>query len=271
VVNKLDKKIIPCLDVAMSENEGVVVKGVRFDNLRGVGDPVDLAKRYSKEGADELVFLDIMASVEGRDIITRLVENVSENINIPFTVGGGIKDIEDISKTLDAGADKIGINTAAVENPSIIKQGSKEFGSECIVSAVDVKRRTDNKGSNRYRFDEKKSGWFEVVTMAGKKSTGIDAIEWVKKVEKLGAGGILLTSKDKDGTKNGYDNVLNKAVTDEIDIPVIASGGAGSPKHMFEAFVEGNVNACLAASIFHFDEYDIDEVKNYLRKNGISI
>ena len=249
----LKKRIIPCLDV----NKGRVVKGVNFVNLRDEGDPVDLAKYYNEEGADELVFLDITASVEDRDIILDIVKDTADQVFIPLTIGGGIRNLDDIRKILMAGADKVSINSAAVKNPEIIKKGANKFGSQCIVVAIDAKKNDEN-------------NW-EVFIHGGRKSTGIDVIKWAKRVERLGAGEILLTSMDKDGTQNGYDIDLLKKVSEEVTIPVIASGGAGSPEHLKDAILKGKADAVLAASIFHEKEYTIEEVKDYLASNGIPV
>lgn len=246
------KRIIPCLDVKDTK----VVKGINFNRLEYAGEPVELAKRYYKEGADELVFLDITASLEKRKTMVKIVENVAKEVFIPFTVGGGISSLEDISALLCAGADKVSINTIAVENPEIIKAAAKKFGSQCIVLAVDSKRQG--------------KAW-EVFTYGGRKNTCIDVIQWVKKAEKLGAGEILLTSMDADGTKNGYDIELIKAVSDAVNIPVIASGGAGAKEDFLEVFAKGTADAALAASVFHYNKYSIQEIKNYLQQNGVTM
>ncbi len=248
----LAKRIIPCLDV----KEGRVVKGVRFLDLRDAGDPVENAIFYDEEGADEITFLDITASYEKRKIMIKVVEKTAENIFIPFTVGGGIRGISDIRDLLFAGADKVSINTAAVLSPKLVCEASQKFGSQCIVVAIDAKR----KGKS-----------FEVYINGGRTPTGKDAIEWAKEVEKLGAGEILLTSMDKDGTKSGYDIELTKRVCEVVKIPVIASGGVGSPHHMYEAFIKAGADAALAASIFHFREYTIREVKEYLASRGVVV
>lgn len=250
----LAKRIIPCLDV----DKGRVVKGVNFVGLRDAGDPVELAAFYDQAGADELVFLDITASAEKRETMVEVVERTSEEVFIPFTIGGGIRTIDDIRRLLKAGADKISINSAAVKNPDLIAEGAKKFGSQCIVVAIDAKRKEDD------------SGW-EVYIHGGRKATGLDAVEWATRVEELGAGEILLTSMDSDGTKDGYDNELNAAVSSQLDIPVIASGGAGDPEDILNAFIEGEADAALAASIFHFEEYSITEVKEYLQQEGVVV
>lgn len=250
----LTKRIIPCLDV----KDGRVVKGKNFINLQNAGDPVELAKRYNQEGADELVFLDITASYEGRKTFLKTVKNVAKQIFIPFTVGGGINDIEDISALLNAGADKVSLNTAAIRNPNLIKQAADKFGSQCIVIAIDAKK--NNKNNN-----------WQVFIKGGRENTKLDAIEWAKKAERLGAGEILLTSMDKDGTKNGYDIELTKTISRSVNIPIIASGGAGSLSCISEAFTKGEADAALAASIFHYEKYTINEVKKYLEKNNIKV
>lgn len=250
----LAKRIIPCLDV----DKGRVVKGVNFVGLRDAGDPVELAAFYDQAGADELVFLDITASAEKRETMIEVVQRTSEEVFIPFTIGGGIRTIDDIRQLLKAGADKTSINSAAVKNPDLIAEGAKKFGSQCIVVAIDAKRKEDN------------SAW-EVYIHGGRKPTGLNAVDWAQRVEKLGAGEILLTSMDSDGTKAGYDNQLNAAISSQVDIPVIASGGAGNPEDILNAFTEGKADAALAASIFHFDEYSITEVKEYLQQKGVVV
>ena len=255
----LTKRIIPCLDV----DKGRVVKGTKFLNLRDAGDPVDVAKRYDKEGADEIIFLDITASHEKRKTIIDVVKKTAENVFMPLTVGGGIRNLDDIREMLKAGADKISINTAAVENPNFIKKASAKFGSQCIVAAIDAKRLLAPRRHIR-------SKW-EVYTYGGRKPTSIDAVKWAKKVEKLGAGEILLTSMDKDGTKNGYDIDLTRKISKAVKIPVIASGGAGIKEHFFEAFTKGKADAALAASLFHYKELSIKKLKKYLSKKGVAI
>lgn len=250
----LAKRIIPCLDV----KDGRVVKGVNFVNLRDAGDPVELAALYDKEGADELVFLDISASVEGRATMIDVVKRTAGEITIPFTVGGGISSVDDMMKILRAGADKTGINTAAVLNPDLIKEGSRRFGAQCIVVAIDA------------RFNEEWQDW-EVYTHGGRKGTGMRALEWASKVEQLGAGEILLTSMDADGTKDGFDISLTKAVSERVGIPVIASGGAGKVEHFAEVFQQAGADAGLAATIFHYKEISIAEVKNDLRAKGVEV
>lgn len=249
----LTKRIIPCLDV----HQGRVVKGINFLNLKDAGDPVACAQVYNQAGADELVFLDITASHENRGILMRVVEQVAESIYIPFTVGGGIRNVQDIRDLLKAGCDKISLNTAAVTQPELIKQSSDRFGCQCIVVAIDVKR-------------EDVSQW-QVYTHGGRKATGLDAIEWAKKVEALGAGEILLTSMDKDGTKEGYDIELLKIISDTLKIPVIASGGAGKTEHFKDVFTKTKTDACLAASVFHFGEIPIPALKQQLSQSGIPV
>lgn len=250
----LAKRIIPCLDV----KDGRVVKGVNFVNLRDAGDPVELAALYDREGADELVFLDISASVEGRATMVEVVKQTAGEISIPFTVGGGISQVEDMRKLLRAGADKIGINTAAVRNPQLIADGSRKFGAQCIVVAVDAK------------FNAEWQDW-EVYTHGGRQPSGIKAFEWVQQAERLGAGEILLTSMDADGTKDGFDISLTRAVSEAVSIPVIASGGAGKVDHFAEVFTEGLADAGLAATIFHYKELSIPDVKRALREKGVEI
>ncbi|MFH1541694.1 MAG: imidazole glycerol phosphate synthase subunit HisF [bacterium] len=254
----LGKRIIPCLDVT----EGRVVKGTKFVNLKDAGDPVELAEYYDKEGADELVFLDITASSDKRYIMLDVVRRTAEKCYIPFTVGGGINTVETMRELLSAGADKVSVNTAAIKNPGLITQGAEKFGSQCIVVAIDAKRRTKDEGRG--------TKW-DVYTHGGRTSTGIDAVEWAVKAEKLGAGEILLTSMDRDGTKDGYDLELTKAIADAVKIPVIASGGAGKLEHMFDAFTRGNADAALLASLLHYKELTVKEIKDYLARNGITV
>ena len=263
----LTKRIIPCLDVA----KGRVVKGLNFKSIKDAGDPVLLAEKYSNEGADELVFLDITASEENREIIKSLVSKVARVINIPFTVGGGVKTLQHARDILLSGADKVAINTGAVKNPEIITELMDLFGKQCIVVAIDVKRNyniTDQK--NTFSSNDKKF-WFEVFIYGGKQSTGIDAISWAKKAENLGAGEILLTSIDKDGTKDGYDILLTKSIVDSVSIPVIASGGCGKPDDMVDVFRESNVDAALAASIFHYQAHGVNGVKTHLKDKEIPV
>jgi cyclase len=304
----LSKRIIPCLDV----DNGRVVKGVHFAEVKDAGDPVVLAKKYSDEGADELVFLDITASQQGRETMINIVRRVAKVIDIPFTVGGGIKKLEDARAILLNGADKVSINTAAVRNPGLIGELMSIFGKQCIVVAIDAKRSYDfekkevkkntfpldddrkclkyiqkgNKDKDKKNLNDiienneehpnnnsfnKGKYWFEVKIYGGKEGTGIDAIQWAQKIESLGAGEILLTSIDTDGTKYGYDIELTKAICEAVRIPVIASGGCGEPEHMSSVFKRTDVDAALAASIFHYDKYSVDKVKKYLKKNGIKI
>ena len=250
----LTKRIIPCLDV----NNGRVVKGVNFVNLRDAGDPVEIAGVYDREGADELVFLDITASSDNRATVVDMVRRVAETVFIPFTVGGGIRTVDDFKVLLREGADKISINSSAINTPGLISDAADKFGSQCVVVAIDAKRREDGTGWNIY-----KNG--------GRIDVGIDALEWAAKVEKLGAGEILLTSMDCDGTKAGYDLELTKAVAETVNIPVIASGGAGSLSHFYDALTEGKADAALAASLFHYKEMEIREVKEYLRDKGVPV
>jgi cyclase len=249
----LTKRIIPCLDV----DKGRVVKGIQFKNLRDAGDPVEQALNYERQGADEIVFLDITASPEYREIVLEMVRKTAYELSIPFTVGGGIRNYGDVRRVLLAGADKVSLNTAAVHDPTIIKEGSEKFGSQCIVVAIDAKRIRERQ--------------WEVYIYGGRKTTGLDALEWATKAEEMGAGEILLTSMDYDGSKDGYDLELTKKVSDAVNIPVIASGGAGTPEHIYRAFLEGNADAALAASIFHYGEYTIMDVKKYLNERGILV
>ena len=248
----LTKRIIPCLDVTA----GRVVKGVSFVHLRDAGDPAELAAFYDREGADELVFLDITASSDAREIMREVVERVSDQVFIPLTVGGGLRTLGDMRKILEAGADKVAINTSSVQNPRLIELGALKFGSQCIVVAIDAKRRD--------------GGW-EVYIHGGRTPTGLDALEWAGKVAGLGAGEILLTSMDADGHQTGYDLELTRAVAENVSIPVIASGGAGKPEHLYEAIVQGKADAVLAASIFHYGTHPIRQVKEYLRERGIPV
>lgn len=249
----LAKRIIPCLDV----RDGRVVKGVNFVNIRDAGDPVELAKYYSDQGADEIVFLDITATSDARDTVADVVERTAAQVFVPLTVGGGIRTVEDFQRLLRAGADKISVNSAAVARPELISEAAERFGSQCVVLAVDARSRDD--------------GTWEVVVAGGRKPTGIDLIDWVKKGEALGAGEILLTSMDADGTKAGFDLAMTKAVTDAVSIPAIASGGCGSLAHFAEVFEETNCDAALAASLFHFGELTVPQVKDYLRERSIPV
>jgi cyclase len=249
----LAKRIIPCLDV----KDGRVVKGVNFVNLRDAGDPVDNAKVYNDEGADELVFLDITATYEARKTMVDVVKRVAEQVFMPFTVGGGISSNEDIRALLNAGCDKVSINTAAVKRPEFVSEASDRFGTQCVVVAIDAKQKED--------------GSWEVYVKGGREATGIDAVEWARKVEGLGAGEILLTSMDRDGTKDGFDVELTRAISGAVNIPVIASGGCGKLEHFLEVFKETKADAALAASIFHFREFSIAQVKQFLRNGGILV
>lgn len=259
----LAKRIIPCLDV----KDGRVVKGTKFVNLRDAGDPVEVAQLYDREGADELVFLDITASHERRAIMIDVVRRTAEQAFMPFTVGGGIRTLEDIRRLLLAGADKVSINTAAVQNPRILKESAEKFGSQCIVLAIDAKRRM---ALGEEQKEQKKLSW-EVYIHGGRTPTGLDAVEWARQGEKLGAGEILLTSMDRDGTKEGYDLELTRAIAQAVNIPVIASGGAGTLEHLYEGIAGGLADAVLAASIFHYKEYSIKECKEYLRDKGVVV
>ena len=263
----LTKRVIPCLDV----KNGRVVKGLHFESIKDAGDPVQLAKKYSDDGADELIFLDITASEEQRETIKTLVTKVAQVIDIPFTVGGGVKTLQHARDILLSGADKVAINTGAVKKPEIINELMELFGKQCIVVAIDAKRNYNTeKGKNIFSDGDKKF-WFEVFIYGGKKETGLDVIEWAKKVEKLGAGEILLTSIDMDGTKEGYDIILTSEIVKSISIPVIASGGCGEPDHMLQIFKESNVDAVLAASIFHYKTHAVDRVKQFLKENNIPV
>ncbi len=249
----LAKRIIPCLDV----NAGRVVKGVNFVELRDAGDPVEIARRYDEQGADEITFLDITASSDDRDIILHIVEAVASQVFIPLTVGGGVRQVEDVRRLLNAGADKVSMNTAAVNNPQLVADASARVGAQCIVVAVDAKQAAP--------------GRWEVFTHGGRKNTGLDAIEWVRKVERLGAGEILLTSMDRDGTRAGFDLPLTRAVAEAVGIPVIASGGVGTLQHLADGVSEGRADAVLAASIFHYGEYTVRQAKEYMRSRGIEV
>ena len=253
----LAKRIIPCLDV----DNGRVVKGIHFVSLVDAGDPVEQGKRYDTEGADELTFLDITASSDKRDIVADLVRRVADEVFIPFTVGGGLRTVADIRAILRAGADKITLNTAALEDPQLISACAETFGSQCVVVAIDARRR---------RPEDPNGGW-EVYTHGGRRNAGIDALEWATRAQQLGAGEILLTSMDRDGTRNGYDIELTRAVSNAVRIPVIASGGAGRLEHFYEALTEGGASAVLAASLFHFGELSIADVKSYLRSRGVVV
>ena len=249
----LAKRIIPCLDV----NAGRVVKGVNFVELRDAGDPVEIARRYDEQGADEITFLDITASSDERDIILHIVEACAEQVFIPLTVGGGVRKVEDVRRLLNAGADKVSMNTAAVQNPQLVAEASGRVGSQCIVVAIDAKQTAP--------------GRWEVFNHGGRKNAGMDAIEWAKRVEELGAGEILLTSMDRDGTKSGFDLALTRAIADAVGIPVIASGGVGTLQHLADGVTEGRADAVLAASIFHYGEYTVRQAKEYMQQRGIEV
>lgn len=253
----LAKRIIPCLDV----DNGRVVKGVKFLDIRDAGDPVEIAKRYNEQGADEITFLDISASHEGRDTMVQTVEKIASEIFIPLTVGGGIRKVEDIRRMLNAGADKVGINTAAIFNPEFVREAAEKFGSQCIVVAIDAKR---------VNAPGEPSRW-EIFTHGGRKGTGINAVEWAKKMTAYGAGEILLTSMDQDGTKVGFALELTRAVSEAVNVPVIASGGVGNLQHLVDGIIEGKADAVLAASIFHFGEYSIPQAKAYMAQHGIEV
>ena len=271
----LTRRIIPCLDV----KDGRVVKGVKFLNLRDAGDPVEVAEIYDKEGADEITFLDITASHENRDIIIDVVCRTAERVFMPLTVGGGIRTLDDIRNLLKAGADKVSINTAAVKDPEFVKRASERFGSQCIVVAIDAKKVQSSKfkvqnlktKNSELRTPNSELFTWEVFTHGGRNPTGIDAVEWAQKMEGYGAGEILLTSMDRDGTKEGYDIELTKSISEAVGIPVIASGGAGTLQHLYEGFVEGKADAVLAASIFHYREYTIKEAKEFLKEKGVNV
>ena len=253
----LAKRIIPCLDV----DNGRVVKGVQFVDIRDAGDPVEIARRYDQEGADEITFLDITATHDNRDTIVHVVEEVASEVFIPLTVGGGIRTLEDIRTMLNAGADKVGINSAAVFNPEFVKQAADKFGSQCIVVAIDAKKVSQDGEANRW----------EIFTHGGRKPTGINAVEWAIKMKDFGAGEILLTSMDRDGTKSGFDLALTRAISEAVSIPVIASGGVGNLDHLADGIIEGKADAVLAASIFHFAEYTIEQAKLHMQSRGIEV
>ena len=270
----LAKRIIPCLDV----NAGRVVKGVNFVSLRDAGDPVEIARRYDTEGADELTFLDITASSDQRDIILDVIEAVANQVFIPMTVGGGVRKVDDVRRLLLAGADKISINTAAVQTPRLVADASARFGSQCIVVAIDARRRVDSSPDARQSVDaqlhpkpESEASAWEVYTHGGRTPTGLDAIEWAREVVRLGAGEILLTSMDRDGTRSGFDLELTRAVTDAVSVPVIASGGVGTLQHLADGVLTGGADAVLAASIFHFGEFTVLQAKQHMAQCGISM
>ena len=253
----LAKRIIPCLDV----DDGRVVKGVKFVDIRDAGDPVEVARRYNEAGADEITFLDITASHEGRDTTLEMVERMASQVFIPLTVGGGVRTIQDIRNLLNAGADKVGINSAAVKNPEFVREAAERFGSQCIVVAIDAKKVSGESEANRW----------EIFTHGGRNPTGIDAVEWARRMTDYGAGEILLTSMDRDGTKNGFDIALTRAISDAVPVPVIASGGVGNLQHLVDGVIQGGADAVLAASIFHFGEYSIAEAKRYMHSAGIEM
>lgn len=248
----LAKRIIPCLDVT----NGRVVKGINFVDLIDAGDPVEIAKKYNDQGADELTFLDITASSDNRDLILGIIERVAEQVFIPLTVGGGVRAVNDIRRLLNAGADKVSINTAAINNPSLVSNAAERFGSQCIVVAIDAKKTGND---------------WEIFTHGGRNPTGLNAISWAKEMVRRGAGELLITSMDKDGTKSGFDNDLNAAISSEVDVPIIASGGVGNLDHLVDGIIEGKADAVLAASIFHFGEYTITEAKNHMRQKKIEV
>jgi cyclase len=263
----LAKRIVPCLDVTC----GTVVKGINFLNLKKAGDPVELAKRYSDEGADELVFLDITASSDNRDILRGVVEGVARAISIPFTVGGGIRNVSDARLVLCSGADKVSVNTAAVENPQVITELADVFGQQCVVVAIDAKRRKETAKGKITVETREGPVWFEVYTYGGRTPTGIDAIAWSMRSAQLGAGEFLVTSMDKDGTKDGYDIELTRTISEKVNVPVIASGGAGVPEQFVEVFTDGKADAALAASVFHYNQYPVPVIKEFLRKQGVIV
>ena len=253
----LAKRVIPCLDI----DAGRVVKGVRFVDIRDAGDPVEVARRYNEAGADEIPFLDITASHEDRDTTLEMVERMASQVFIPLTVGGGVRTIQDIRNLLNAGADKVGINSAAVKNPEFVREAAERFGSQCIVVAIDAKKVSGESEANRW----------EIFTHGGRNPTGIDAVEWARRMTDYGAGEILLTSMDRDGTKNGFDIALTRAISDAVPVPVIASGGVGNLQHLVDGVIQGGADAVLAASIFHFGEYSIAEAKRYMHSAGIEM
>ena len=263
----LAKRIIPCLDV----KDGRVVKGTNFIDLRDAGDPVELSQRYNADGPDELVFLDITASHERRDTLKNLVREVATKIDIPFTVGGGIRTVDDVRTLLRNGADKTAINTAAVENPRVITEIANVFGVQCVVVAMYAKQNYFLELGKTTVVTDQGPCWFEVYTYGGRKPTGIDAVQWAKQAAKLGAGELLVTSMDRDGTKIGFDNMLNSTIATTVNVPLVASGGAGKLKHFYDAFTEGKADAALAASVFHYESYPVPIIKQYLRSKGVNI
>jgi cyclase len=264
----LTRRIIPCLDL----KDGRVVKGTHFVSLRDAGDPVELAQRYNEQGADEVVFLDITASQQKRGTIVELIKRAADELFLPLTVGGGIRSLEDIQQILRAGADKVSINTSAVHDPALITRSSESFGTQCIVVAIDVRRNlSPNPAAIPVMLPGGKTCWYEVVIYGGSKPTGIDAVSWAKEAEIRGAGEILLTSMETDGTKNGFDIPITAAISDATEIPIVASGGVGTLEHFYEGFTAGKADACLAASIFHYGEFTVRDVKEYLRERGIPV
>jgi len=264
----LTRRIIPCLDL----KDGRVVKGTHFLALRDAGDPVKLAQRYNEQGADEVVFLDITASTEKRGTIIEVIQRAADQLFLPLTVGGGIRSVDDIQQILRAGADKVSINTSAVHDPSLLSRGAEKFGTQCIVLAEDVRRNfSENPAGTPVTLPNGQTCWYEVVIYGGSKPTGIDAIKWAKEAEERGAGEILLTSMETDGTKNGFDIPVTAAISDAVGIPVIASGGVGTLEHFYDGFVYGKADACLAASVFHYGELTVREVKEYLARRGIPV
>ena len=267
----LTKRIIPCIDVDLDEDgDPAVYTGVNFENLRYTGDPVEMAKRYNEAGADEFVFLDITASAKGRETMLEVVEDVADEVFIPLTVGGGIRTKADVKETLRAGADKVSINTGALDRPELIEEGAAAFGNQCIVISVDARRRFDEGGEHYERVDGE-SCWFECTIKGGREGTGVDVVEWAKEAEERGAGELFVNSIDRDGTLDGYDVPLTKAVVDAVDTPVIASSGCGGPEDMYEVFTEAGADAALAASIFHDETYSIRDVKEYLDDRDVPV
>ena len=267
----LTKRIIPCIDVDLNDDgEAAVYTGVNFEDLKYTGDPVEMARQYDEAGADEFVFLDITASADGRETMLDVVEQVADEVFIPLTVGGGIRTREDIKETLRAGADKVSINTAALERPELVTEGAEAFGSQCIVISVDARRRFDDEGEHYVEIDGEPC-WFECTVKGGREGTGVDVVEWAREAERRGAGELFVNSIDRDGTEDGYDVPLMEAVCGAVSTPVIASSGCGGPEHAYEVFEEADADAALAASIFHFDEYSVREVKEYLDERGIPV
>ena len=264
----LTRRIIPCLDL----KDGRVVKGTNFLGLRDAGDPVELAQRYNEQGADEVVFLDITASKEKRGIIIDLIQRAADQLFLPLTVGGGLRSTEDIQQILRAGADKVSINTSAVHDPTLITRGAESFGTQCMVVAMDVRRNFEpNPSAIPVHLENGKDCWYEVVIYGGSRPTGIDAVAWAKEAEDRGAGEILLTSMETDGTKNGFDIAITRAISESANIPVIASGGVGTLEHFYDGFTKGKADACLAASVFHYGEFTVRDVKEYLNGRGIPV